>query len=120
MLIWGKWKINYLDGSIQSPPTMIHNNSLVMLWLIHSMDIRIGELCLLYPTAKAIWDLFHVAYSVFEDSSQMFSLRTRARNLHQDQESDTTYFHSLTRLWQERDLFQQKKWNDLVDADIYC
>ena len=126
MLIRGKGKFGYLDGSIPQPPkddpslnTWEMNNSLVMSWLIHSMDSRLGELYLLYPTAKAIWDARKLAYSDLEDSSQMFALRTKARNLRQDEGSVTSYFHSLSRLWQELDLFQQQNWHDPADAEIY-
>ena len=69
------------------------------------MESRIGGIYLLYPTAKAIWNVVSLAYFNLEDSSQMFMLRTRSRNVRQDNDSVTNYFHSLNRLWQELDLF---------------
>ena len=70
MVICGKGKHGYLDGSIPKPSdnnasysTWDANNSLVMSWLIHSMEDHIGETYLLYPTAKAIWDV--VSFGVF-------------------------------------------------------
>ena len=82
LVICGKGKFGYLDGSIsQSEPTDPSfpvwdiNNSMVMSWILNSMDNSIAEIYLLYPTAKAIWDAIMVAYSDLEDSSQMFHLR---------------------------------------------
>ena len=116
LLIRGKGKYGYLDGSIPQPAstdpsfsTWEIQNSLVMSWLILSMDDSIAEVYLLYPTAKAIWDAVTLAYSDLTDSSQMFALRNRARTLRQDDLSVTQYFNSLTKLWQELDLFNRSQ-----------
>ena len=50
-------------------PSWDINNSMVMSWLIHSIEPSLVEIYLLYPTAKAIWDVVHIAYSDLEDSS---------------------------------------------------
>ncbi|XP_075498838.1 uncharacterized protein LOC142537165 [Primulina tabacum] len=126
MVIRGKRKFGYLDGSIPSPPVEDPSfaswdiqNSLVMSWLIHSMENRIGELYLMYGTASAIWDAVKRAYSDLEDSSQMFALRTRARDLRQANGCVSDYYHSLTRVWQELDLFQPQDWKDPADARLH-
>ena len=82
LVICGKGKFGYLDGSISQPeptdpsfPVWDINNSMVMSWILNSMDNSIVEIYLLYPTAKAIWDAVMVAYFDLEDSSQMFHLR---------------------------------------------
>ena len=84
MIVRGKGKFGYLDGSIPQPfaddfaySNWEINNSLVMSWLIHSMESKIGEIYVLYPTAKSIWDAVSHSYSDLEDSV-------------------TDYFHSLT------------------------
>ncbi|XP_073030656.1 uncharacterized protein [Primulina eburnea] len=91
LIIRGKGRFGYLDGSISTPnqsdPSFAAwdiQNSMVMAWLLHSMDDSIAEIYLHYPTAKAIWDAVALAYSDLEDSNQMFDLRTRSRNLRQD------------------------------------
>ena len=96
MVIRGKGKFGYLDGSIPEPnPTesTFSNwdiyNSMVMAWLIHSMEDAIGETYLFHPTAKDIWDAVSLAYSDLADSSQVFELRNRARNLRQGDMSVT-------------------------------
>ena len=94
-------------------------NLMVMAWLINSMDESIAEIYLLYPSTKSIRDAVALAYSDLEDATQMFHLRTRARNLKQAESSVTHYFNSFTKLWQELDLFNQPSWKDLFDADVY-
>ena len=73
-ILKGRGKFSHLDGSLPQPastdPTLGQwemHNSLVMSWPIHSMEIHIGEIYLLYPTAKAIWDAVSHAYSDLED-----------------------------------------------------
>ena len=62
MLIRGKGKMDFLDDSIPRPitnteyPNWDSNNSIVMAWLVHSMDESIGDTYLFYTTAKELWD----------------------------------------------------------------
>lgn len=90
MVIRGKGKIRYLDGTIpkaSSDDPSFQNwdaqNSMVMAWLIHSMEEKIGDTYLFFPTAKGLWDAVTLAYSNLESSFQMFELRNKARNLRQ-------------------------------------
>ena len=53
-------------------------NSMVMAWLIHSMQDKINETYLYYPIAKEIWDAMTCAYSNLENYSQVFELRNKA------------------------------------------
>lgn len=88
MVVRGKGKFGYLDGSIPKPSMTdslfsnwdIHN-LMVMEWWIHSMEDAIGETYLFHPTAKGIWDVVSLVYSNLADSSQVFELRNRAQNL---------------------------------------
>ena len=64
LVIRGKEKFGYLDGSLKQPEstypsfsTWDINNYMVMSWLINSMENSIAEIYLLNPTAKAIWDV---------------------------------------------------------------
>ncbi|KAK6146350.1 hypothetical protein DH2020_020219 [Rehmannia glutinosa] len=77
MVIRRKGKFGYLDGSISKPSstdpsfqTWDVQNSIMMAWLIHSMDDSIGETYLFHPNAKDIWDAVSLAYFNFADSSQ--------------------------------------------------
>ena len=118
--------MGFLDGSYPEPATNDPsfsdwdiNNSMVMSWLINSMETSIAEIYLLYPIAKAIWDTVTMAYSDFDDSSQMLHMRTWSRALRQGDSRVTQYFNSLTKLWQKLDLFSPQIWHDPKDAAIY-
>ena len=105
-MIRGKGKIAFIDGSSPRPDfddplyaSWDATNSLVMAWLIHSMDDEIGDTYLFYSTVKEIWDAVALAYSDLENSSQLFELRNRARNLRQGEMDVTQYYSSLRKLW---------------------
>ena len=126
MVIRGKGKISYLDGLIPKPPTSDSSyqtwdtqNSMVMAWLIHSIEDNIGDTYLFYPTAKEIWDIVSLAYSHFENSSQMFELRNKAQNLKQEDSDVTQYFNALKKLWHELDLFNTCEWKDPEDEVLF-
>ncbi|KAL2486777.1 Retrotransposon gag protein [Abeliophyllum distichum] len=70
MIIRGRGKIGFFDGSIKRPDstdpsytTWDTQNALVMSWLIGSMEERIGALYLVHTIAKIIWDKVKLAYS---------------------------------------------------------
>ena len=76
MVIQGKGKFGYLDDSIAKPSpnnpssqTWNIQNSMVMAWLVHSMEDSIGETYLFYSTAKGIWNAVHLANSDYDDTS---------------------------------------------------
>ncbi|RVW50304.1 hypothetical protein CK203_081207 [Vitis vinifera] len=71
---------------------------MVMAWLIHSMEDNIVDTYLLFPTAKRIWNAVTLAYSDLKNSSQMFELRNKARNLRQGEHDVTQYYTDLTKL----------------------
>lgn len=64
MVIRGRGKMGYIKGETRKPnlgdPAYAAwelNNSIVMAWLINSMETNISRTYLLFKTAKAIWDL---------------------------------------------------------------
>ena len=76
LVIDGEGKFGYLDGSISQLEPIDSsflawdiNNSMVMSWILNSMNNSIAEIYLLYRTATTIWDVVTVAYSDLEDSS---------------------------------------------------
>ena len=105
MVVRGKGKLDYLDGTIKKPstddpsyPSWEAQNSMVMAWLIHSMEDNIADTYILFPTAKRIWNAVTLAYSDLKNSSQMFELRNKARNLRQGEHDVTQYYTDLTKL----------------------
>ncbi|GMN60843.1 hypothetical protein TIFTF001_029932 [Ficus carica] len=81
MVVRGKGKLGYLDGTIAKPntidpsyPTWEAHDLIVMAWLIHPMEDSIVNTYILFPTAKRIWDAVTLAYLDLENSSEMFEL----------------------------------------------
>ena len=117
MVIRGRGKIGFLDGSLTKPSstdpsysTWDTQNALVMSWLINSMEENIGSLYLVHSTAKVIWDKVKVAYSDLDNSAQLCELRDKARDLKQGSMDVTEYYTTLTKLWQDLDLFEPNDW----------
>ncbi|KAG2716446.1 hypothetical protein I3760_03G126400 [Carya illinoinensis] len=52
-------------------------NSLVIAWLINSMELAIGKPHLFLPTAKDVWEVVHDMYSNLENSSQIFNSKSK-------------------------------------------
>ena len=92
---------------------------MVIAWLIHSMEDNIADTYILFPMAKRIWNVVTLAYSNLENSSQMFELRNKARNLWQGEHDLTQYYSDLTKLWQELGLFNSPVWKDPDDVVLY-
>lgn len=126
MVIRGRGKFGYINGSKVKPvetnpdfQVWDAENSLVMAWLVNSMEPEIGQTFLLYSTVKELWDSAKATFSDFENSAYMCELRDKTRNLKQGDQDVTSYFHSLTKLWQELDLYNQEEWSCAADALRY-
>ena len=70
MYIRGRGKIGYITGEVTAPATNDPNyvvwdaeNSMIMTWLVNSMDDEIGPNYLCYPTVKDLWDNVSHMYS---------------------------------------------------------
>ncbi|RVW69709.1 hypothetical protein CK203_060610 [Vitis vinifera] len=102
LFICGKGKDEYLTGEAVMPETTEPGfrkwkieNSMIMSWLINSMNNDIGENFLLFGTAKDIWDAAKETYSSSENTSELF------------------------RYWQQLDLFETHSWKCSDDAATY-
>ncbi|KAH9796154.1 retrovirus-related pol polyprotein from transposon RE1 [Citrus sinensis] len=126
MVIRGRGKLGYLLGQKQRPDendpafqTWDAENSIVMAWLVNSMEPNIGQTYLFYQTTAELWEAVKETYSDLENSSQLFELRNMARNLKQGDMDVTHYFNSLKNLWQELDLFNECEWSCIDDGARY-
>lgn len=70
MYIRGRGKIGYLTGDVEAPeisdPSYVvwdAENSMIMAWLVNSMDEDIGANYMCYSTAKELWDNVSQMYS---------------------------------------------------------
>ncbi|XP_073133787.1 uncharacterized protein [Henckelia pumila] len=113
IVICGRGKLGYLTGELPSPDskdpaacsTWLVENSIVLAWLINSMEPHISRRYLWFKTAKEVWDAARNMYSDLGNASQIFELRSKLKELKQGSKSVTQYFSDLQDLWQELDLF---------------
>ncbi|KAJ9550707.1 hypothetical protein OSB04_014752 [Centaurea solstitialis] len=127
LFLRGKGRIGYVTGKIPIPATTDPKysqwdaeNSMVMTWLINSMDLHIGKTYMFLPTAADLWKAIHETYSDLENSSQVFEIKTKLRDQRQGSLSVTEYYSVLCTLWQELDLFYPKEWKCTSDAKLYA
>ncbi|RVW45749.1 Retrovirus-related Pol polyprotein from transposon RE1 [Vitis vinifera] len=92
---------------------------MIMSWLINSMNNDIGENFLLFGTAKDIWDAAKETYSSSENISELFQVESALHDFRQGEQSVTQYYNTLTRYWQQLDLFETHSWKCSDDAATY-
>ena len=90
-----------------------------MPWLINSMINDIGENFLLYGTTKEIWDTAKETYCSNENTSKLFEIESILHDLYQGDMSITQYFNTLTRHWQQLDMFKEHDWDYPEDGIRY-
>ncbi|GAV73753.1 LOW QUALITY PROTEIN: UBN2_3 domain-containing protein, partial [Cephalotus follicularis] len=85
----GRGKMGYITGKVQQPNVNDQlyenwelNNSIVMAWLINSMESHISRTYLFLRTAKAI-DSVIKNYSDLENASQVFEIKNKLKDLRQ-------------------------------------
>ncbi|KAK3024584.1 hypothetical protein RJ639_044326 [Escallonia herrerae] len=112
--------MGYITGEIQRPAlgdsTYVNwelNNSIVMAWLINSMESYISRTYLFLRSAKAIWDAVNNNYSDLENASQVFEIKNKLKEMHQGNLEVTEYYNELQTLWQELDMHYEADWGDL-------
>ncbi|XP_074373862.1 uncharacterized protein LOC141714229 [Apium graveolens] len=124
--ISGRGKDEYLTGDIHKPDskdaeyrTWRAENNLVMSWLISSMTTEIGEKILLYTTTKDIWEAAKETFSSSENTSELFQVESTLQDLRQGENTVTIYFITLTRYWQQLDLFEIHEWKCVEDRAYF-
>ncbi|XP_060973285.1 uncharacterized protein LOC133038863 [Cannabis sativa] len=123
MYMKGRGKMGYLTGEKKAPAetdstyeTWDAENSMVMAWLVNSMEEEINSNYMCYPTAKELWDNIIEMYSDLENQSQIFGLNIKLGEIKQGEDSVTKYFNSLKRIWQDLDLFDTYEWKSAEDG----
>nr|GLL35841.1 hypothetical protein CK203_090719 [Ipomoea trifida] len=119
-------KDDYLTGTAAKPETTEPGfrkwkieNSMIMSWLINSMNNDIGEIFLLFETAQEIWDAAKETYSSSENTSELFRVQSTLHDFRQGEQSVTQYYNTLTRYWHQLDLFETPSWKCPEDAAKY-
>lgn len=108
MYIRGRGKLGYLTGDQPQPDpsdpqhaVWDAENSMVMTWLVNSMEEDISSNYMCYSTAKELWDSVTEMYFDLGNKSQIYELTLQAREIQQGSDNVTRYFHSLKRVWQD-------------------
>ncbi|KAK5802336.1 hypothetical protein PVK06_029924 [Gossypium arboreum] len=78
-------------------------NSMIIAWLINSMEASVGKPFLFLPTAKYVWDAVKDTYSDLENASQIFELKIKLWKARQGEKEVTLYYNKIMSLWQELD-----------------
>ncbi|XP_022883696.1 uncharacterized protein LOC111400518 [Olea europaea var. sylvestris] len=119
----GRGKIGHLTGETTKPAADDPNvkrwqskNSLIIGWLINSMEPTIGKPHLFLPTTKDVWEAVWDLYLDLENSSQIFDLKTRLWKSKQNDRDVTTYYNELVTLWQELDQCYDDVWENPNEA----
>ena len=106
LVIDGRGKIGHLTGEIKQPAIGDPNlkrwsseNSLIIAWLINSMEPSIGKPHLFLPTSKDVWDIVRDMYYDVENLSQIFELKTKLWKSRQGERDVTTYYNEMVTLW---------------------
>lgn len=55
-------------------------NSLIMAWLINSMEVDVRKTYIFLSTAQELWDVVKEAYSDLENSAQVLELKSKLRD----------------------------------------
>lgn len=73
-------------------------NSIVMAWLVNSMEPRIERTYLFYKTTQEIWEVVQEIYSDMENTPQSFQIRSTIQTIRQGNNSVTKYYNALIEL----------------------
>lgn len=126
MYIRGRGKIGYITGDKEEPDiddpshgTWDAENSMVMTWLVNSMEEEISSNYMCYHTAKELWDNVNQMYSDLGNQSQVYELTLKLGEARQGENNVTKYFNSLKSFWQDLDLFNHYEWKSVEDFNHY-
>ncbi|KAF7833046.1 ankyrin repeat domain-containing protein 2b [Senna tora] len=108
------WKlVGYIIGETK-PPAIIEafyaqwdsENSLVVSWLINTMQFHISKQYLLLDTAEKIWTSAKRSYSSKGNDAQIYEIKTKIHGLKQEELTVNEYYSELSALWKELDYYQ--------------
>ncbi|KAJ1386743.1 Retrotransposon gag domain [Sesbania bispinosa] len=126
IFLQGKGKEDYITDNAKEPekedPTHQKwklENSLVMSWLPSSMTHETAENFMYYGTAVEIWNAAKETYSNVDNTSTIFEIKSLLHDLRQEDSSVTEYYHSLTRYWQQLDIYEDIDWKCTEDRKQY-
>ncbi|KAI5412874.1 hypothetical protein KIW84_057482 [Lathyrus oleraceus] len=94
-------------------------NSLIIVWLVSSMETGIGKPYMFLPSAKDVWEAVKETYSDIQNSSQIFGLKSKLWHAKQGDRSGTAYYNEMLTLWKELDLCYNDNWRCIEDSVLF-
>ncbi|KAH7569821.1 hypothetical protein JRO89_XS05G0004100 [Xanthoceras sorbifolium] len=91
-------------------------NSMVMLWLINSMEADICQGYIFFSTASDLWEAVNLTYSNMGNDAQLYELKCKVHDTKQGNMTVTAYYNSLNRLWNYQE-YNLKCVEDSVKCD---
>jgi len=126
LFLQGKGKEEYITDEATKPhegdaklKTWKLENSLVMSWLLNTMTNEIGGYFMYFSTTKEKWDATQETYLDVDNTSAIFEIKSLIHDLRQGNSIITEYFNTLTRYWQQLDIYEEIKWSCAEDSMQY-
>ena len=73
-------------------------NSMVVTWLVNSMEEDISSNYMCYPTTQELWENANQMYFDLGNQSQIFELTLKLGEIRQGEDNVSKYFNSLKRI----------------------
>ncbi|CAJ2662733.1 unnamed protein product [Trifolium pratense] len=126
LVLDGKGRLGFLTGAFAEPAQgdPLHQqwkseNSMIIAWLVSTMEPGIGKPYMFLPSAKDVWEAVKETYSDIQNASQIFGLKSRLWHAKQGDRNVTTYYNELLTLWQELDLCYDDNWKCAEDSVLF-
>ncbi|XP_059663889.1 uncharacterized protein LOC132309614 [Cornus florida] len=128
MFIGGKGKIGYITDSEKEPaesekayPQWFADNTMVMSWLVNSMQLNIAVSYMFMKTAKQIWDSVQRTYSQRQNNARIFQLGQDITRISQGDLTVSGYIAKLRVIWEEMSYYNSfHSWKYSYDAVLYA
>ncbi|XP_073017752.1 uncharacterized protein [Primulina eburnea] len=112
MALTAKNKLGFVDGSFSQPPTddlvygsLLRCNSMVISWILNSVNREIADSLLYFPTAYEIWIDLQDRFQQINDP-RIFQIKKLLNGLQQGSMDVSTYYTCMRTLWDELKEFQ--------------
>ncbi|XP_078154779.1 uncharacterized protein LOC144550675 [Carex rostrata] len=121
LYVKGRDKMKHITGN-PSPPLPTDplfqrwdmDDAVVKGWLINSLEPKLQNTFIRYPTAKEVWDTIATTFYDGNDKAQVYNLNKRVTRLKQSGKTVEEYYHELQGLWREIDY---RRPNPMVHAE---
>src|ERR1044072_1910570 len=90
-----------------------------MSWLLNTMTNETRENIMYFETAKEMWNAVEETYSDVDNTSAIFEIKSLLHDLRQGESTVTEYFNTLSRNWQQLDVYEEVEWKSPEDKKLY-